>query len=488
MVAGAAYPAVAADPVMQVVPAVSFAATGSGAELRASLEPLLGAVALSKSSFGVQVVRVSDGVEVLGVGSDVPMLPASTTKLLTAAAALDALGPSFTFNTDIHADGAIVGGVLKGNLYIEGHADPTLTPERLWRIARDLRLEGIDRIDGDVVFDDTYFSEGARIPAWDAEEDFDRGVTYCPPIGALASDFGAVTVVVRPGAEAGKPVVVELGSPAPGYIRVENKATTAREGSRSRVSIERRVAEDHITFEIEGTLAIDASPRRDRRTVVDPTAYTMAMFSAILEEVDIQVSGTTHEGEVPQTGARRIHRLYSPPLASVLMDTNKYSSNFMAEMVLRTMGAEIHGRGTTEAGLDVLRAYLTRIGVPATDYVIRNGSGLSRETRIAPSVLTAVLIDMAHDAKVGSEFIASLSIAGKDGTLGSRLTDVAGLIRGKTGTLGGVHCLAGYAMGSDGEIYAYAFLVNDLRGSLDAVKALQDDFLREIVAADEADA
>jgi D-alanyl-D-alanine carboxypeptidase/D-alanyl-D-alanine-endopeptidase (penicillin-binding protein 4) len=254
------------------------------------------------------------------------------------------------------------------------------------------------------------------------------------------------------------------------------------------VSIERRVAEDHITFEIEGTLAIDASPRRDRRTVVDPTAYTMAMFSAILEEVDIQVSGTTHEGEVPQTGARRIHRLYSPPLASVLMDTNKYSSNFMAEMVLRTMGAEIHGRGTTEAGLDVLRAYLTRIGVPATDYVIRNGSGLSRETRIAPSVLTAVLIDMAHDAKVGSEFIASLSIAGKDGTLGSRLTDVAGLIRGKTGTLGGVHCLAGYAMGSDGEIYAYAFLVNDLRGSLDAVKALQDDFLREIVAADEADA
>lgn len=100
---------------------------------------------------------------------------------------------------------------------------------------------------------------------------------------------------------------------------------------------------------------------------------------------------------------------------------------------------------------------------------------------MAPSVLTAVLLDMVGSARVGPEFVGSLSIAGQDGTLSSRMEDLAGRVRGKTGTLGGVHCLAGYAEGDDGELYAYAFLVNDVQGSIDAVKAVQDDFLRDLV-------
>ena len=478
-----------------VVPMASAVGPVSGtssavatAEIRDALQPTLASVALSRASVAVQVVRVSDGVEVLGVDADVPMLPASTTKLVTAAAALDALGPSFTFTTDVYVDGPIVGGVLKGNLYLRGGADPTLTSERLWRIARDIKLEGISSVEGDVVYDESYFTEGYRIPAWDATEDFERGVTYAAPIGALASDFGAVTLVVRPGAEVGAAAVVELGAPAKGYIRVTNRAVTARDGSRSRITIERTVHSDHIQYTIEGTLARDASPRRDRRTVADPTALTMAVFGNVLEEVGVAVRGAARRGGVPEKGARRVHRLYSPPLSSVLADTNKYSSNFMAEMVLRTMGAELRGAGSTDAGIDVVRAYLDRLGVAPSDYVIRNGSGLSRETRMSPGVLTAVLLHMATDRRVGAEFVASLSIAGRDGTLGTRMSEVAGLVRGKTGTLSGVHCVAGYAYGADGEMYAYAFLVNDVRGSLDAVKAIQDDFLRELVEATDQDA
>jgi D-alanyl-D-alanine carboxypeptidase/D-alanyl-D-alanine-endopeptidase (penicillin-binding protein 4) len=447
----------------------------------AALSPVLQASALRRATVGVQVVRVRDGEEVFAVGADRPLLPASTTKLVTSAAALDALGPSYTFTTDVYVDGPISGGVLDGNLYLQGHADPTLVAEKLWRLIKDVRNDGVDRIRGDVIFDESFFDEDYVIPGWDNREDMERGVTYFPPVGALASDFGAVTLVVRPGSEVGLPAVVEPATAAPGYIVVENTLVTAKAGSRNRVSVDRDVKDDRVVYKVSGTIALDASAQQHRRTIGDPTAYTMAVVRGLLEDVGVAVDGVLRRGQVPAEGARQLHRLYSPPLASVLMDTNKYSSNFMAEMVLRTLGAERAGAGTTDKGVTVLQAYLDRIGVPRTDYRIRNGSGLSRETEIAPSVLTAVLLDMAGNPRVAPEFIASLAIAGQDGTLSSRLEDLAGRIRGKTGTLGGVHCLAGYAEGDDGDLYAYAFLVNDVAGSIDAVKAVQDDFLRDLV-------
>lgn len=457
-------------------------------ELRAALQPSLEAAALARATVGVQVVRVADGLEVLGASADAPLLPASTTKLLTSAAALDVLGPSFNFTTDVYVDGPVEGGVLDGDLYVVPHADPTLTSERLWRLIRDVRLEGIARVDGDVIVDASYFDEGHLIPAWDNRDDLERGVTYFAPIGAAASDFGAVSVVTLPGAKEGDAADVQLGAPSRGYITVVNNAVTGRDGSRSRIAVEREVTANGLTLTVSGTIARDASPRSQRLTVGDPDAYTAAQVDQQLRDAGIKVTGSVHLGALPASGARRVHRMYSPPLSSVLMDTNKFSSNFMAEMVLRTLGAEVHGRGATDTGLEVVRAYLDRIGVPSTDYVIRNGSGLSRETRIPPSVLTAVLLDMAHDDVVGHEFVSTLSIAGKDGTLGGRMRDLAGVVRGKTGTLAGVHGLAGYVSGADGTLYAFAFLVNDVGSNLDAVKAAQDAFLRTLATFGAPDA
>jgi len=462
---------------------VSTGPVETSGSLESVLAPVLQASAARRATLGLQVVDVATGEEMFAVNPDRPLLPASTTKLVTAATALDALGPSYTFTTDVYVDGPVSGGVLDGSLYLQGHADPTLMAEKLWRLLKDIRNDGIDRIRGNIIFDESFFDEGYLIPHWDNADDLARGVTYFPPVGALASDFGTVTLTVRPGAEVGDKAIVAPSTPAPGYVTVKNAITTAREGTRSRISFDRRVADDQITYELSGTLAIDAEARQYRHTYRDPTAYTMAVVRGLLDELHITVDGALQRGEVPATGARRIYRLYSPPLSSVLADTNKYSSNFMAEMVLRTLGAEKGGRGTTEEGVRVVEAYLNRIGVPRGDWTIRNGSGLSRETKIAPSVLTAVLLDMAHNRAVGPEFMASLSIAGKDGTLTSRMEDIAGQVRAKTGTLGGVHCLAGYAEGPHGGLYAFSFLVNNIGGSVDAVKAVQDSFLTELIEA-----
>nr|MBA2321331.1 D-alanyl-D-alanine carboxypeptidase [Deltaproteobacteria bacterium] len=154
------------------------------------------------------------------------------------------------------------------------------------------------------------------------------------------------------------------------------------------------------------------------------------------------------------------------------------------EQVLRALGSEVLGApGTAEKGVAVVEGYLTEIGLEPADYHLVNGSGLSRSISFRPSAMTAVLMDMAHDTKVGPEFESSLAIAGVDGTLSRRIREDPARMRGKTGTLDGVHCLAGYLDASDGERYAFAFFANGDRATSASVKALQDRMARALLAS-----
>jgi D-alanyl-D-alanine carboxypeptidase/D-alanyl-D-alanine-endopeptidase (penicillin-binding protein 4) len=163
------------------------------------------------------------------------------------------------------------------------------------------------------------------------------------------------------------------------------------------------------------------------------------------------------------------------------MDMNKHSNNFYAEQVMRALGGEVGGLpADTTKGLSAISTYLTGIGVDEGAFVLVNGSGLSRKGHIEPRVLTAVLRDMASDPLVGSEFRASLAIAGMDGTLWRRLSEAPGRLRGKTGTIDGVHCLAGFLDDAGGTTYAFAFLVNGFEGSSAQVKRLHDRFARQV--------
>jgi D-alanyl-D-alanine carboxypeptidase/D-alanyl-D-alanine-endopeptidase (penicillin-binding protein 4) len=152
--------------------------------------------------------------------------------------------------------------------------------------------------------------------------------------------------------------------------------------------------------------------------------------------------------------------------------------------VLRTLGAETYGvPGTTENGLRAVSDTLAELGIDASEYKLVNGSGLSRNIALRPVHFTNLLVDMARDSRVGHEFMASLAIAGQDGTLWKRLSEDPGRLRGKTGTIDGVHCLVGYVEASDGELYAFSFLVNDIRGDVYQAKRLHDRFARRMFAA-----
>jgi len=442
------------------------------------LSPLKSDRLFRDADVAVQVVDLRSGEEVWSDGADTGLNPASTTKILTAATALKSLGPSYSFTTIVYgADEPDGAGVIGGSMYIRGGGDPTLVVEKLWKIARDLELAGITKVKGDLVLDESFFGPDHTLVGWNKKRDIERGPSYFPSLSALSLNFNTVAIVVRPGEESGKPAVVQLETPAGGYITLTSTMTTGRSGSRPTVGIERKVGKSTMTFAVEGAVPVGDRVRRYYRTVDDPTAYFGAAFRGMLADRGIEVTGKTQLGVVPES-AEPLASLSSPPLSSILMDMNKYSSNFMAEQVLRTVGAETKGVGTTASGLAVMREYLDDLGLDPATYTLVNGSGLSRNGSIPPSVLTGVLVDMAHDSRVGSEFKSSLSIAGRDGTLRRRLVDEAGRLRGKTGTLDEVHCLAGYVESADGGLYAFAFLANGFRGGSSRVKRVHDRFAR----------
>jgi len=449
------------------------------------LEPLTEDRLFRDAKIALQVVKVSTGEEVYAWKADTGMNPASTMKVVTAAAALRTLGPSHRWTTTVLRDGDVnADGVLEGDLYVVGTGDPTLVVEKLWKLVYDLKLEGIDAIEGNVYFDDSYMDHAWPIRGWTKQQDIDNGPAYFATTGALSLNFNTTAVVVGPGSKIGDPARVVLETPAPGIVTIENELKTTGSGSRRWVRMEREVSDRSMTLELSGAVPIGATTQRYYRTVPDPTANFQAAFVAQLKAHGVKVRGQFLEKVAPERGLRQVVLLKSPPLSTILMDMNKYSNNFMAEQVLKTLGSEVHGSpGTTEKGLEVVSSYLEDIGIPRDEHRLVNGSGLSREIAVRPTLLTAVLLDMAEDDVVGHEFRTSLAIGGRDGTLWSRFRDEDEVdrMRGKTGTLNGVHCLAGYVEGGDGDTYAFAYLVNDLPASIARARQAHDRFVEAML-------
>jgi D-alanyl-D-alanine carboxypeptidase/D-alanyl-D-alanine-endopeptidase (penicillin-binding protein 4) len=471
-----------ADPAAEAVDAVGSA---EPARIPAQIQPLQDALAqlssdslFSSASISVQVVDVENGQQVYQWGDDKALVPASTMKLLTAATALRTLGPAWTFPTWVMTPGKIDDeGVLDGSLYIKGQGDPTMVTERMYRMIMDLRLQGIKEIKGDVVFDEGYFADSTLIPGWDSADDLADGPTYFAPLGALSVNYNVAAIVVRPGATSGALAHADFESPTPAVV-LENKLTTGSKSSRKWVKVERKVDETGkvTTFTLTGNVPLEAESDTFYKTLSDPLGNYIGVFSGILKQQGIKVRGRLVAGATP-AAARVLVTERSQPMVNILADMNKHSNNFIAEQVLRTVGAERYGLpGTTAKGTQAIGEYLTQIGIGKADYMLVNGSGLSRGVSLKPSVLADVLVDMWNNPSVGPEFLTTLSVGGRDGTLRSRFREesMVGRVRGKTGTLNGVHCLSGYVRSQDDHVYAFAFLVNGIDGALSRARHAHD--------------
>ena len=195
-----------------------------------------------------------------------------------------------------------------------------------------------------------------------------------------------------------------------------------------------------------------------------------------LIEKGIEVTGDVVPGTVP-LDARTIAKHLSPPLANIIKLMNKPSDNWIAELLFKTIGAEVMGEpGTWQKGRDAVNEFLEEIiGEPPVHRFV-DGSGLSRYNLLNAELLTQLLVYMYQNFELMPEYLASLPIAGIDGTLMNRMQGMSGekVLRAKTGTLSGVSALAGYAVTADDEVFAFGILISHYVGSAIPARDIQD--------------
>jgi D-alanyl-D-alanine carboxypeptidase/D-alanyl-D-alanine-endopeptidase (penicillin-binding protein 4) len=285
---------------------------------------------------------------------------------------------------------------------------------------------------------------------------------------------------VLPAAVAGAPARIVVEPPSP-YFALEGRITTAKEGPAVPV-IETEDAGAQTRLRVSGRVRLGGEPRVFQRRIVHPEPYLGHTFREILRRRGIAVERPLRFETTPE-GLRPLAAHDSPPLAVVLHDLNKRSSNFAAEQVLRTLGAEAVGKpGTWEKGLEAVARYLEGIGIPRGAYKMTNGAGLYDSNRFSAEHIAVVLRAALRDFRVASELGASLAIGATDGTLSQRMAGslAARFVRGKTGTLATVSCLSGLAGAPGQKPLVFAFLMNDVANPLEA-RVIQDRLAEALV-------
>lgn len=388
---------------------------------------------------------------------------ASNTKLVTASAALAMLGPDFRYYTALYGLGVDSHGVVKGDLYVRGRGDPSLGTSDLYQLARDLRENGVTAIRGHIVIDTSYFDDHDLPPHYD-EKPTDQA-PYRAPVGAASLDFNSVAVSLRPAAD-GRGACQIAVDPPNDYVQVQAAVATVTSG-RTRLRIDEKTTKSAMRIMVKGQLRLDDGVRTWRRRVADPVLYMGSALRLALEHAGVHVgSKRITTGEVPKQ-ARSLSWRVSEPLAVLIRGMGKYSNNFVAETLLKTVGAEMRGDKTRPAtwnqALTTVRGWVEgTIGFRHGGYYYGNGSGLFSSNRFSPRQIVRLLGTAWRNFRWGPDLIASLSIGGIDGTLSRRMTrgPAAGLVRAKTGTLDGVSALSGFVATDGRAPLAFSILVN----------------------------
>ena len=458
--------------------ALAHSAAAQETTLSQALNDFVRAPALRGARIGVVVEDLATGQRLAEHGADVDLVPASNQKLLISAASLERWGPAHRFETPILAEGAISDGVLDGTLWIVGQGDPSLVSETLWKLAEEIRLQGIREIKGGIGVDATRFDALRFHPDWEPVS----SRAYYAPVSALSANYSSFRVDVVPGEHVGAPVGLRL-APSLSYFRGAADAVTLRGGGQLVLDIEVLPDGTGESVRVSGAVSADRPISTYWRAVALPERYAAALLRAQLEAQGVRVGPRVRIGPAPAE-ARELLRFSGEPLALQVRLLEKFSNNFVAEQLTKMLGAEEYGPpGTWEKGTRALSAYLEAAGIADPAIAIADGSGLSPRNRIAPATLVAVLRRAAQRFDSGPEFLSAQPICGREGTLEDRMQNGAVQIRAKTGHLRRVAALSGVVPGASGETRVFSILVNGARGDSEGVDAAIDAFAERLGTA-----
>lgn len=379
-----------------------------------------------------------------------PRNPASLMKLVTTSAALDLLGPAFTWTTQVYLGGPVVDGVLKGNLYVKGQGDPKFGVERLWLLMRRIRGLGIESIQGDIVLDRTAFDEISVDPG---EFDGEPFRPYNATPDALLINFKSILLNFVPDPQA-RVVRIHAEPPLEGLYIQPTAPLVGGECSDYRGALKAEFQDPkQITF--KGQFALNCGERVWPIAYSDPAHFTAKAFEAMWRELGGALKGQVREGPVVN-GLRPVFSVESAQLAEIVRDINKFSNNLMAQQLFLTLGAQLSNSGSFESAKGVLNQWWSqKIGTPLPKFA--NGSGLSRDTQMSADDFVR-LLSWVYAQPIYPELSASLPLSGVDGTFKQSRAKMRGHI--KTGSLRGVSAIAGFLTSNSGQLYIVVAIIN----------------------------
>jgi serine-type D-Ala-D-Ala carboxypeptidase/endopeptidase (penicillin-binding protein 4) len=455
---------------------------------------------VARGMWGIEVVSLESGKTLYTRNADKLFTPASNTKLFTTSAALALVGADYKFHTTLETGAAIDKyGRLSGDLYLVGRGDPNLSgrtlpynlrTERklppvqvLSELADQLVQKGVHYVDGDVIGDDSYYAFERYGEGWTQD---DLVWEWGAPVSALTINDNVLFVSILPADRPGERAFLTM-TPYADYYRIDNRVMTTPPGTAPRkIFIEREPGANQIT--LWGNIPVDDPGAHEALAIEDPATFAAQLFRSMLEQRGIVVYGRSKpkhtelaklstitvtavasagggEERVPSSLLPQplvLAQHDSQPLLQDIKVINKVSQNLHAELMLRLLGHEKGTAGTIESGLEVLHSYLAQAGIQNDEYVFYDGSGLSRQNLVTPHAVVK-LLRYVHQQPWGSSFQDTLPVAGIDGSLAERFhnSPAQGRVQGKTGSLGHVNALSGFATTDTGEHVVFSILCNN---------------------------
>ena len=444
----------------------------------------------------------SQGREVAAWNPDMPLLTASTMKTITTGLGYEVLGPGYRFSTRIAYDGQVEDGVLQGNLYIVGGADPTLGSRdtiafpidsifAIWADA--VKKAGIRRINGRIIGDDRIYEE-ENIPAsWSYGN---IGYDYGSGTSGLSFCENLTYFEIEAGEFVGDPVRITPVGPYSPYMTYLNEVATGEKGDGD--NTEYYASSITPIGKFVGTFGIDAKPRVLAQSNKYGPATCAAAFSDFLKEQrgigckgvsDIRTIAADY-AVPPQSALTYIAETFSPELRKIVKVTNTISNNFFAETIYKMVGKTLVERETGKPCTGIsysranraIKAYFKERGVSTYGYTQDDGSGLSRQNYVSPRFFTRFYAMMAGSPNF-REYLSTFPGPGRPGTLQGVLRkadpDLKKTIYAKSGSLSSVRCYAGYVDSKRGLI-RFAILVNNYDCPTSKVQPKIEGFLEEL--------
>jgi len=459
-------------------PSTAIAGEPEKTTLSRSLDELFDAPVWRNAQWGVQVIDLDTSEVLYQRQAEKGFLPASNMKLYTTAAALKTLGANYRYETKIFINGSVSKDhVLHGDVIVKGSGDPSISgrynPDvpttailRQWAMA--IRQAGIRKITGAIIGDDDCFDDQPHAGTWQLDY---YQEWYAAESSGLALNENCWDVTVYPGRKPGTPAKLVPLFPTK-YVTFKNDIlTTAPDGKTDSdldIQIQRPLEGNTIT--LRGEIPVNHAPYKLWGSIHNGTLWTVTLLAEELERQGVRVAkGCIDVDDLPDKESRLkrdrwklIYTHVSPPLSQLVAIVNKPSQNFYADQLLKTLGLVKYGKGSFEAGERVVREFLTTAGLDTTSFRMMDGSGLSRQNLVEPRLTVGLLAFMAWQPE-GAAFYDSLPIAGVDGTLRKRMTGTPaqGNVHAKTGYIGRVRCLSGYATTMDKHRLAFSMMVNN---------------------------